>query len=187
MDVHRLESITLPAHTGELHRLGDLWAEKPVIVAFLRHFGCTFCRENGILLSKRYDEVLSKGADIIAIGTGNADYAAAFVQHDGIPFPVLIDEDGVAAQAAEVRSQNLLRLVTDRRMFAAGKAGRAAGTLPTSHKGQKIGKRVRQLAATFVMGPGPTVHFAHYAEHGGDHPHIDDVIGALPVAPAASS
>jgi hypothetical protein len=39
MDLRRLESVSLPDPAGELHRLGDLWAEKPVIVVFLRHFG----------------------------------------------------------------------------------------------------------------------------------------------------
>jgi hypothetical protein len=39
MDLRSLAAISLPDADGQFHRLGDLWAEKPVIVVFLRHFG----------------------------------------------------------------------------------------------------------------------------------------------------
>jgi hypothetical protein len=39
MDIAALEDVRLPDAAGEVHRLGDLWAEKPVILVFLRHFG----------------------------------------------------------------------------------------------------------------------------------------------------
>ena len=39
MDVRALADVTLADSQGESHRLGDLWAERPVVLAFLRHFG----------------------------------------------------------------------------------------------------------------------------------------------------
>jgi len=39
MDIGALEQVRLRDAAGDLHRLGDLWAEKPVILVFLRHFG----------------------------------------------------------------------------------------------------------------------------------------------------
>ena len=39
MDLRALEVVSLPDANGDLHRLGDLWAEMPVILVFLRHFG----------------------------------------------------------------------------------------------------------------------------------------------------
>jgi len=39
MDLDALEQVRLPDADGTLHRLGELWAEKPVILVFLRHFG----------------------------------------------------------------------------------------------------------------------------------------------------
>jgi len=39
MDVRALAAVSLPDADGVVHRLGDLWAERPVIVVFLRHFG----------------------------------------------------------------------------------------------------------------------------------------------------
>ena len=39
MDLTRLSNLKLPDHEGTVHRLGDLWDERPVILVFLRHFG----------------------------------------------------------------------------------------------------------------------------------------------------
>ena len=39
MDLDRLQTLELPGADGATHRMGDLWAERPVILIFLRHFG----------------------------------------------------------------------------------------------------------------------------------------------------
>jgi len=39
VDVQHLSDVTLDDATGTSHRLGDLWATRPVILVFLRHFG----------------------------------------------------------------------------------------------------------------------------------------------------
>ena len=39
MDVRQLAELELPDSTGAPRRLGDFWAERPVILVFLRHFG----------------------------------------------------------------------------------------------------------------------------------------------------
>jgi hypothetical protein len=39
MDVDALASLELRDSTGSPRRLGDLWADRPVVLVFLRHFG----------------------------------------------------------------------------------------------------------------------------------------------------
>ncbi len=39
MDIEALEAVELTGTDERTHRLGDIWAERPVIVVFLRHFG----------------------------------------------------------------------------------------------------------------------------------------------------
>jgi hypothetical protein len=39
MDLRQLADLELPDSTGASRRLGDFWAERPVILVFLRHFG----------------------------------------------------------------------------------------------------------------------------------------------------
>jgi len=39
MDLEALSSIVLADPDDVSHRLGDLWASRPVVLVFLRHFG----------------------------------------------------------------------------------------------------------------------------------------------------
>jgi peroxiredoxin len=121
-----------------------------------------------------YDEIQERGAEVVAIGTGNVRYAAAFVADEDVPFPVLVDDDARAARAASVRRVGMLRLLTDRRSRGGAQRARAAG-----HRIHKAGRRVTQLGATFVVGPGPQVRFEHLDDHSADHAPLEDVLAAL--------
>ena len=39
MDVDTLARLELPDPDGAPHRLGSLWASRPIVLVFLRHFG----------------------------------------------------------------------------------------------------------------------------------------------------
>jgi hypothetical protein len=39
MDVDALAALELPDSTGSPRRLGDFWADRAVVLVFLRHFG----------------------------------------------------------------------------------------------------------------------------------------------------
>ena len=38
-DVRSLAELSLPDSEGGLHRLGELWPERPTVLVFARHFG----------------------------------------------------------------------------------------------------------------------------------------------------
>ena len=44
---------------------------------------------------------------------------------------------------------------------------------------KKSGKRVNQLGATFVLGPGPRVLYSHVDEHTADHAPLSEVLAFL--------
>jgi peroxiredoxin len=121
-----------------------------------------------------YDEIQRRGAEVVAVGTGDQRYAAAFVADEDVPFPVLVDDDAKAARAVSVRRVGLLRLLTDRRSRDGAKRARAGG-----HRIHKAGRRVTQLGATFVVGPGSQVRYEHLDDHSADHAPIDEVLAAL--------
>lgn len=123
----------------------------------------------------RYDEIRGRGAEVVAVGTGSVRYAATFVADEDVPFPVLVDDDARAAGAASVRKVGFFRLLTDSRSRPGAKRARAAG-----HRIHRAGKRVTQLGATFVVGPGDVVRYEHVDDHSADHAPIDEVLAALP-------
>ena len=173
MDLATLDSLKLPDATGTQHQLGDLWAEQPVVLVFLRHFGCIHCREHAAQLGARYDEIKALGADLVAVGTGKERYAAAFVKDEQIPYLVLVDDDARAAQAASVHKSSFIGL------FHPKTWGATVETWKRGHRIHKAGARVTQMGATFVLGPGETVRYAHIDSDGTDHASIDDVLDVL--------
>jgi peroxiredoxin len=175
MDLAALSALSLPDKDGTQHRLGDLWAEQPVVVVFLRHFGCVHCREHAVELRDRYDDLRAEGVELVAVGTGDQRYAGAFVRDEKIPYLVLVDDDAKAAHAASVTFASWYRLLhptTWRKTITALKSG---------HRIHSPGKRVTQLGATFVLGPGNEVRYTHVDADSTDHAAIPDVLAAVGV------
>jgi peroxiredoxin len=125
-------------------------------------------------LRDTYDEITSRGAEVVAVGTGDRRYAEAFVQDERIPFPVLVDDAAAAANAAAVKKVNFATLLFDPRSVGGARRAHRAG-----YRVRKSGKRVNQLGATFVLGPGPHVRYEHVDAHTADHAPISDVLAAL--------
>ena len=118
-------------------------------------------------------EIESLGATIVAVGTGDERYAAAFVEEEQIPFLVLVDDDAIAAQAASLRTLNWFQLLHPRTWKATRE------TSKRGHHVHKSGKRVRQIGATFVIGAGDRVRYEHIDADSTDHAAIDEVVAAL--------
>jgi hypothetical protein len=125
-------------------------------------------------LRRQYDEIVGRGGDVVAIGTGDVRYAQAFVSDEQIPFRVLVDDQALAARAASVRRATPWGLLAPRSWSGSRQARR------DGHHVHKAGKRVTQLGATFVVGPGATVRYAHIDDHSSDHAPLDEVLAALP-------
>ena len=121
-----------------------------------------------------YDDIRGAGAEVVAIGTGDHRYAEAFVREEDIPYPVLVDDDGAAAAAASLKKVNFATLLFDPRSLG--------GAIRAHREGfriKKSGTRVTQLGATFVVGPGPIVRYAHVDAHTADHAPVSEVLAAV--------
>jgi peroxiredoxin len=126
-------------------------------------------------LRGHYDEITGAGAEVVAVGTGDERYAKAFVADEQVPFPVLVDDDAAAATAVMVKKVNFFTLLFDPRSLKGARRAHRAG-----FRVKKSGRRVTQLGATFVIGPGSTVHYAHLDAHTADHAPLTEVLAALP-------
>jgi hypothetical protein len=94
------------------------------------------------------------------------------VRDTGVPFLVLVDDDAAAAAAASVPTASWYQLLHPRTWRA---------TRETSKRGyhvHKAGKRVRQLGATFVLGPGDQVRYEHIDADSTDHAPVAEVLAA---------
>ena len=121
----------------------------------------------------RYTEICSLGADVIASGTGDQRYAAAFVDDENIPFAVFVDDDGAAARAAQVKVVPFLA------MFKPGTWRATRETMKRGYKIHRAGKRVTQQGGTWIVGPDDRILFEHVDRDSTDHAPLDAVIAAL--------
>lgn len=127
-------------------------------------------------MRRSHPEITGRGADVVAIGTGDVRYARGFVDEEEIPFLVLVDDDARAARAASVKKVNFFKLLGPSTWSATRQ------TWKDGYRIHKSGKRVNQLGATFVIGPGPTVHYSHLDDDSTDHAPLDRVLAALPLS-----
>jgi len=70
----------LNVKTNKRVSLGELSAHGKVMVVFLRHFGCTFCREAMADLCDRKKEIEAKGTTIVLVHQMHEDYARQIME-----------------------------------------------------------------------------------------------------------
>jgi len=131
------------------------------------------CREHAAQLRDAYAEMQGAGAEVVAVGTGNPSFARSFVADYRIPYPVLIDADARAAQVASIERVPFWRLFHPASYAGTRRAWRAGHRIGAS------GKRVDQLGATFVIGPGPALLYEHRDAHSADHAPLAELIARL--------
>src|SRR6185437_12713162 len=85
--------VVLEDHEGRPVRLGDLWRERPAVLAFIRHYGCVFCRDQAVQLHKLRDDFEAAGVNLVMIGQGTPEMAASFRRAQGVDVTVLVDPD----------------------------------------------------------------------------------------------
>ena len=148
--------LALPLAGGEELRLSTSWTgtRSGLVLVFLRHFGCIFCREHVAQLKAEYGQLSARGYDVLAIGHGTPARAAAFARDLALPFPVLGDREQ-RAYAAYGLGRAGFRSLVDPRLYAAG----AKAMLGGARQGKPEGD-TRQLPGTFVIDPAGIVQFA---------------------------
>lgn len=131
------------------------------------------CREHAAQLRDRYGELSALGAEVVAIGTGDAGHARHFVAAERIPFPVLVDDAAAAARAASIRRVRFHQLFQPASYAGTRRAWRAG------HRIGRPGRRTNQLGATFVVGPGDRLRYEHRDAHTADHAPMDAIFASL--------
>ena len=64
--------------TASGHTLNELSYERPVLLVFLRHFGCTFCREAMSDIKERKSEIQSRGVNIVMVHMASEEVATDY-------------------------------------------------------------------------------------------------------------
>ena len=90
-----------------------------------------------------------------------------------MPFEVLLDEEGVAADIVEMNNLGATSLIRPDAWFA------GARSLAGRNRQRSLGRRPTQLGATLVVAPGDELLYIDRESFAGDHADLDEVIQIL--------
>ena len=170
-------ALTVLRPDGSTVRLGAVWAERPVVLALVRHFGCIFCKEQVSRLRTIVGDIHSAGAELVIVGSGSPQMAGFFAKDYAITTTVLTDPERRVYQALEVRRPPRLAFV-DPRVFVRGLRALLRGYRQQSAQMSERGDET-QLGGVFILRSGGTLAWAYRSAFAGDHPTNAAILSAL--------
>jgi peroxiredoxin len=170
-----LADMVLPDHDGNLVRLGDLWEEEPVVLVWVRHYGCVHCRSHAVELEGARADFDAAGTCVVLIGQATPRQAAHFRRRLGIDLPVLADESRESYRAAGAKVATAGELLGPRSVSQGlRKTFESRGKV---HQGRIVGHPA-QLGGAMVITPGGEVAWSHMAEEASDNASPDEILEA---------
>lgn len=166
---------TLIDMAGNKVILSSFWAQRPVALVFLRHFGCPFCREQVAMLRRDYARFVEAGLDILCIGQGPHKAGKAFAVYFDLPFPVVVCEDDLSVYGRFGLDKASIKQMLGIHVWLRGLAAMKHGFGPA--RGEAT-----QLPGTFIIDTSGTVVFAHRALDQADNVTSDQLLNAFNLA-----
>lgn len=169
---HPLAASTVFDTEGNALSLGSLFGERPLVVVFLRHFGCLFARQQTRALKLQYATLSAAGADVVAIGNGQVEDARAFAAEQHLPFRLLTDPTGESYCAVEL--QRGVASSLNPAVLGRGLRALWAGFRQTKIVGDPL-----QQGGALVIAPDGREVYRHASASAGDHPSTSALLRAV--------
>ncbi len=86
--------LVLPDSQGNMVRLSEHWQDRPALLLFWRHYGCSCGIDRAALLNEEFDAYMEAGANVAIVGQGEPERAAAYAEQYNLPdLPILCDPE----------------------------------------------------------------------------------------------
>ena len=162
--------LDLPDTGGRLVHLSDLWRDRPLLLAFTRHFGCTQCKEMLSELTAGQASIQSAGLGMAVITQGTPETAAVFAAQYAPGLLVLADPQRKAYHAFGLERGDMFQTFINPRVWKAISNARK--------KGYKVemppeGQDAMQMSGTFIISRDGHIALPYYYDHIADHPPLD--------------
>lgn len=173
----KLAPIQVQTPQGASVTLGGLWEKQAVVIVFLRHFGCLFCRGQVAHMKPHLPAIRAAGAEMVVIGSGTPFYAQGFIEDFHPDCPVFVDPKLEAYAAAGMR-RGIGTVMNPQAALQAVKF-LAQGHLQGSTQGDPW-----QEGGVLIVTPPGKLAYSYISQYAGDHPEPDAVMAALKTAVA---
>jgi peroxiredoxin len=176
--------VLLPDADGRDRRLSEWWANGPLHLVFMRHFGCSCLADRWTELEPALAAIADAGATTVAVCQADPDRARAVATRRGYPFPLLCDVDR-AAYGAFGLLEGVPAAVLHDFPWHAGDEETAESWLGSRRGTERaLVDHAWQLPGEFVIARGGRIALAHRAQFCEDFPPAAVILGAIADAPA---
>lgn len=161
---------------GKTIQLSSLWAERPLLLAFTRHFGCTQCKEMLDELVAGRERIEQAGLGIAVITQGSPQTTAVFAAQFAPGLLCLADPQRKAYEAYGLERGNLFQTFLNPKVWAAiSRASKKGFRVETPPEGQDA----MQMSGTFIISKEGRVELPYYYDHIADHPPLDLLLSGV--------
>lgn len=131
--------------------LKEMSEEQPIMLVFLRHFGCTFCRESMQDIFDQKKEIENKGTKVVVVHMlENEEEAFHEMEKFGIEeLPAISDPESILYKMFKLRSGSLLQLFGPKVIFRGLYAAIVKGLGLGAEKGN-----MKQMPGVFLIHKG---------------------------------
>ena len=168
--------MTLQKPSGEAIQLSSLWAQKPLLLAFTRHFGCTQCKEMLDELTAGKETIEKAGLGIAVIMQGTPEASAEFAKQFAPGLFVLADPERKAYQAYGLERGNLFQTVINPKVWSAITRSRKKGY---QVEPPPAGQDAMQMSGTFIISRDGKVELPYYYDNIADHPSLELLLNGV--------
>jgi peroxiredoxin len=147
-----------------------LWVSQPLLLAFVRHFGCSECLGLVDMLRAGQPQLARAGLGLAVVTQGTAAATAEFGRVHAPELRLLADPQRAAYAAYGLERGNVFQLGLSPQVWRGLARSRQQGRSP---KLPPPGQDVRQMSGTFVIGTDGRVRLPYYYAHIADHPPLD--------------
>ena len=173
---HTAPDLALRNPAGEPVQLSSLWHDKPLLLAFTRHFGCTQCKEMLEELVAGRERIEQAGLNIAVITQGTPEATALFAKQFAPGLLCLSDPERKAYQAFGLERGNLFQTFLNPKIWAAISRARKKGynvEMPPE------GQDAMQMSGTFIISKAGRIELPYYYDNIADHPPLDLLLSGV--------
>jgi peroxiredoxin len=166
-------SLDLPDATGRSVSLRSFWNDRPALVVFWRHYGCSCGIERSKRLRQEHSGYLELGANVVLIGQGEPERATAYAVRYGLPpVPILCDTEARAYEAYGLLEGQPSQILFDASEALLDRDLQAGLDLMTTRRqdGRPLVDSPWLLPGEFVIAADGTVSLAYRYNYCDDYP-----------------
>ena len=162
--------------SGQPIRLSSLWQERPLVLAFTRHFGCTQCKEMLDELVEGKDKIAQAGLALAVITQGTPEVARLFADEFAPGLLLLADPERKAYEAYGLERGNLFQTFLNPKVWTAVSRSRKKGYRVEP---APAGQDAMQMSGTFIITKDGRIALPYYYDHIADHPPLELLLSGV--------